>query len=184
MNDEDTNRLRACLLETLALKDLPRAGWVRVGIHEPESVAAHSWGVAWLVLVLCPPALNLQRALALAVVHDLAEVKTGDIIPADDVPARQKRAQEAEALRVLTAALPAAARIVALGDEYAEAETPESRFVKACDKLDMALQAARYASAGTCLDEFVETALRTLDEPLLRSLAEGPSNSDSSDKEP
>ena len=42
------------LLEALRLKRLKRAGWVRKGVPDPESVAGHSWGVSWLVLVLLP----------------------------------------------------------------------------------------------------------------------------------
>ena len=53
--------LRARLLEALSLKDLARAGWVRAGVQHPESVAAHSWGVAWLVLALCPAELDRGR---------------------------------------------------------------------------------------------------------------------------
>ena len=81
----DTDALRDRLSAALALKALPRAGWVRAGVRHPESVAAHSWGVAWLVLVLCPPALDRGRALAIAVAHDLPEVTVGDITPHDGV---------------------------------------------------------------------------------------------------
>ena len=56
-----TDLLRARLLEALALKELPRAGWVRERVQQPESVAAHSWGVAWLVLVLCPEHINREQ---------------------------------------------------------------------------------------------------------------------------
>ena len=38
--------LRERLAEALLLKEVPRAGWARVGVPRPESVA-HSWGVAW-----------------------------------------------------------------------------------------------------------------------------------------
>ncbi|MFT5458801.1 MAG: putative hydrolase of HD superfamily, partial [Myxococcota bacterium] len=64
------------LVETMALKALRRAGWVRAGVTSPESVAAHSWGVAWLVLVLLPRELNRERALTYALLHDLPEVRT------------------------------------------------------------------------------------------------------------
>ncbi|MCB9755489.1 MAG: HD domain-containing protein [Myxococcales bacterium] len=86
-------RLRACLLEALTLKELARAGWERIAVERPESVAAHSWGVAWLVLALCPAALDRGRALAIAVVHDLAEVRVGDLTPHDAVAPADKRAR-------------------------------------------------------------------------------------------
>jgi len=46
--------------------------------------------------------------------------------------------------------------------------------VKACDKLDRALQAVRYGACDTLdLQEFVDSALRRLDDPTLRFLALG-----------
>jgi putative hydrolase of HD superfamily len=164
--------IRACLAEAIALKDLPRAGWLRVGVDAPESVAAHSWGVAWLVLALCPPSLDRGHALALAVLHDLAEVRVGDITPYDRVAAAEKRAREQAALGGLVAPLARAGELRALFREYAARRTPESRFVHACDKLDMALQAHRYArELGVHTEEFVRSALEALADPELRALA-------------
>ena len=55
---------------------------------------------------------------------------------------------------------------------YLVDELAEGRFVKACDKLDMALQAQSYSAAqGLDLEEFVESALRRLPEGMLRELA-------------
>src|SRR5262245_31586095 len=83
------------LLEALRLKALRRAGWVRVGVPAPvESVADHSWGVAWLVLALLPEGLDRGKALAYAVLHDLPEVRTGDVTPMDRVPKEEKARRE------------------------------------------------------------------------------------------
>ncbi|HMV69905.1 MAG TPA: HD domain-containing protein, partial [Myxococcota bacterium] len=94
------------LVACLDLKALPRAGWVRRGVEAPESVAAHSWGVAWLVLALAPPEIDRGRALTYAVLHDLAEVRTGDITPHDGVPPAIKAAAEARAIDDLLVSLP------------------------------------------------------------------------------
>ncbi len=163
--------VRAHLLEVLKLKALPRAGWVRAGVAAPESVAAHSWGVAWLVLTLCPPELDRGRALAIAVVHDLAEARVGDITPHDGVPKTEKERLEAEAFAGLVAPLERGTELTALWREYEEASTPEGRFVKACDKLDMALQAQVYAAEADT-SEFIASALRSLTDETLRSLAQ------------
>ena len=61
------------LLAAYGLKHLDRAGWVRVGIDAPESVAAHSWGLCWLALSLCPAELDLGTVLSFATLHDVAE---------------------------------------------------------------------------------------------------------------
>ena len=165
-------RVRTALLEALALKDLPRAGWLRVGVDSPESVAAHSWGVAWLVLALCPPELDRGRALAIAVVHDLAEARVGDITPHDGVDAATKTRLETAALAAMTAPLANAAELQQLWADYETGATAEGRFVKACDKLDMALQAAAYqADLGVDTEEFVASALAGLGEAEIAALA-------------
>lgn len=166
--------LRAHLIEALALKELPRAGWVRAGVQSPESVAAHSWGVAFLVLVLCPEHLDRHKALAIAIVHDLAEARVGDITPHDGVAPQDKQRMEEEAFLALTTGLPTA-RAIELRQAFQDyGTTPEGRLVKACDKLDMALQAARYAGdQGLDLQEFVDSALARLEPGLLRELAGG-----------
>lgn len=168
----DSRILAARLTEALALKSLPRAGWVRAGVSSPESVAAHSWGVAWLVLVLCPSGLDRGRALAMAVIHDLAEARTGDITPHDGIDADVKHDLELEALESLLGKLPGAGELRGLWLEFEERRTPEGRFVRACDKLDMALQARRYA-AEQSIDpgEFVRSALASLDDETHRGLA-------------
>ncbi len=153
-------------MEALALKDLERAGWVRAGVRKPESVAAHSWGVAWLALSLCPPEVNRERALELAIVHDLPEVHSGDITPHDGISKKEKTRRERAALSRLVDGHPKSDELTALWEEYETGESPEARFVKACDKLDMALQAQWIEGQQTNLDlqEFVQSALARLGE--------------------
>lgn len=174
LDPDALKRIRAGLLEALTLKELPRAGWLRVGVQAPESVAAHSWGVAWLVLALCPEGLDRGRALGMAVLHDLPEVRAGDITPRDNVTAAEKRRREEDALEQLLAPVgERARRLRDLWLDFEEQRSAEARFVRACDRLDMALQAARYAGQGIDTAEFVESALAALDEPTLRALARG-----------
>ncbi len=155
------------LLAGLKLKAVSRAGWLRVGIVAPESVAAHSWGIAWLVLQLCPPDLDLGRALSLAVLHDLPEVRVGDITPHDGVSKAHKHALEAEAAQELFRDRP---DLRALWLDYAESHSPEARFVRDLDKLDMALQALLYGHTGADTSEFVASAARAAKAPRVRAL--------------
>lgn len=163
--------LESRLSAALALKDVARAGWRRVGIASPESVAAHSWGVAYLVLALCPSDVDRGKALAIAVLHDLAEAEVGDITPHDGVQKAEKHAREAQAFASLTSPLESRDELTALWLEYENGSSPEGRFVKACDKLDMALQAKRYRSAGFDTSELIASALAALDDETLRALA-------------
>lgn len=157
----------ALLLEALGLKDVDRAGWLRVGVQHPESVAAHSWGMSFLALALCPPELDLARVLAIAVLHDLPEVRVGDLTPHDPVGPAEKTRREEEAARALLSERP---DLLALWREYEEEQTAESRFVHALDKLDMALQALRYAERGADTEEFIASARKRLTPALTEIL--------------
>lgn len=135
--------------EAFRLKALDRAGWVRVGVPRPETVAAHSWGVAFLALLRCPPELDRERVLALAIVHDLAEARIGDITPHDGVSREEKARREKAALDDMLAAHP---EIRALCEDHA---SPEARFVKSLDVEDLRVQAGIYAEAGFEVLEFL-----------------------------
>jgi putative hydrolase of HD superfamily len=161
------------LLEAVGLKDVLRAGWVRAGVPSPETVAAHSWGVAWRVLALLPDDLDRERALLYAVLHDLPEVRTGDVTPLDGVSAADKHARERVALSALCAALPPdrGAALLRVWEAYEAQGDPEARFVRQLDRLDMAIQAVAYgARHGLDLAEFVASAAAVVTHPALRPI--------------
>lgn len=141
------------LLDAYALKDERRTGWQLRGVDAPESVAAHAWGVAYLVLALGDrfredlPAVDVDRALRLAVVHDVAEAETGDVATradstADRVDPAAKEAAEREAMTDLAGPLPD--RVRDAWEAYEARDSPEAVLVKECDLLDVCLQAVIY----------------------------------------
>ena len=73
----------------------------RGDIGDGESVADHSWAVAFLATLLCPEELNREKVLIMAILHDLAEVRVGDITPYDGVPVPEKHAREARAMEAM-----------------------------------------------------------------------------------
>lgn len=177
------------LLASLALKDERRTGWQLRGIEDPETVAAHSWGVSLLCLAFADAAgVDADRALRLAVVHDLAEAETGDA-PTRAEPAAEaldpdeKERRERAAMDELAAPFPG---VRAAWEEYEAHETPEARFVKEMDLIDMCLQALAYERGDRYdpdaeapafeshdrLDEFFATAEARLRTPLGRALFE------------
>jgi len=155
------------------LKQTARAGWVLRGIADPESVADHTFRVCLLALVLSrevEPALDRERCLAMALVHDLAESVVGDITPYDGIPVEEKHRREREALRELGGVL-GDGEVLALWEEYQAAATPEARFVKEMDKLETVLQAAEYqARTGVELGEFRAMGEERLALPVSRTL--------------
>ena len=147
-----------------ALKQLPRTGWTRAGIHQPETVAAHTARTAMLAWVLAGlEGVDQDRAATLALFHDSQESRTGDL---DHVgrnylqPAgnEQITADQAEALPQ-----PLAAALRRLVGEYEGRGSREAECARDADKLDMLLQALEYREAGwRNLDPFIQTALAAL----------------------
>jgi putative hydrolase of HD superfamily len=152
-----------------ALKGLRRAGWVRRGIAEPESVAAHCYRVALLARLVGPRlGLDVEKLLTLALLHDLAEARVGDLTPADEVAPAEKSAREVAAFAAIVGGLPEGARLLDLFEEYEHGASPEARLVREIDRLEMAMQALEYERAyGRDLDEFWVSARAALSEPLM-----------------
>lgn len=138
------------LLETQALDRVPRFGYLIRGVDDPESVTEHSWHVLFLVWTLADriPDLERARALDLAMIHDLAELRLGDLARTSSryFPPGAKHEAESAALAEILAPLPAATQ--ELLEEYHAGRTPEARLVKACDKLQLMLKVAVYESWG------------------------------------
>lgn len=156
----------AALTSLLALDRLPRTGWLLAGIEDPETIAGHVVSTAHLVLALAPavdPPLDVDRALALTIVHDSPEAWTGDLpkqVSAALAPG-VKDALEARVADELLSGLSETAR--ARHAEYAARESREARFARICDKLQLGVRLLAYQRAGRGeLDDFVET-LRGLD---------------------
>ena len=137
---------REPFLEVLGLKEVDRAGWKRSGLTDVESVAGHSWGVAFLAMQICPPELDRLKVIEMAVCHDVAEVRVGDITPHDGISAEEKIRIETEAMLSLSKGFPRGDHMLELYREYEVGETAEARFLKLCDKLDMAFQSYVYQS--------------------------------------
>jgi putative hydrolase of HD superfamily len=138
------------LLETQILDRVPRAGFVLRGVSDPESVAEHTWHVAFLVWTLAPriEGIDVGRAVEMALIHDLAELRIGDLprTSAHYFPEGAKQAAETAAMADILAPLPPRAR--ELFAEYEQNQTPEARLVKACDKLQLMLKVTVYERWG------------------------------------
>ena len=108
----------------------------------PESVAEHSWRLALTALLLRGefPALDIDRVVAMCLIHDLGECFTGDI-PAF-LKSEADRDTEDSLLRAWVATLPegVSGELAALYAEMDAQETDEARLYKALDKLEAVIQ--------------------------------------------
>ncbi|MGD2178645.1 MAG: HD domain-containing protein, partial [Anaerolineae bacterium] len=99
------------LLRANQLKRVPRAGWVMRGLADAESVSDHTFGVAFIALVLAhmtEQPIDVAKLLTIALLHDLPEAVLGDVpSPAlGYLPSNVKRTAEAEVLTALLKELP------------------------------------------------------------------------------
>lgn len=133
------------------LKELKRAGWIeKFSMTDGESVADHSFGAAITAMVLSDAmGLDSERAVKMALLHDIAESEIGDITP-DSMPHDKKEKMETEAFLRIASMLPEGMRAeyASIWDEFCAGKTPEARIVAQADKIDMALQAVTYERAG------------------------------------
>jgi putative hydrolases of HD superfamily len=144
-------------LELQILDRVPRSGYVLRGVHDPESVTEHSWHVLFLVWALGSriDGIDLARAVEIALVHDIAELRVGDLprTASHYFPDGAKKSAELAAMSDVLGPLPEHA--LDRYREYQDAATPEARLVKACDKLQLMLKVAVYERWGTgALAEF------------------------------
>ncbi len=169
----------AAYFELSHLKQLYRQGWLRRGIPNQrcESVAEHSFSVAVLALWLGQayyPHLDLNRVLRMALLHDIGEVYAGDIIPSDQTSDAEKHQQERASLEKVLGKLPTCQEYLELWLEFERGESPEARFVRQVDRLEMGLQARVYQAQGFAgMDEFIHSARQALVDPLLAEILEG-----------
>ena len=154
------------LLRLLPLDRLPRTGWLLHGVPEPESVAGHSLGAAFCALALAPrvdPPLDVDRVVALCVVHDAPEAESGDLPRAASraLPEGAKAAMEDSLARGLLRHLSPAA--LERFQEFSGTATREARLARLCDKLQLGVRLIVYRNAGQQgLGEFVD-GLKHLD---------------------
>ena len=153
-------------------KELPRQGFIALGFkrNEADSVAAHSWTTAMLTYMLGTemiknlPAsrqggqkLNLDKAIKMALFHDMAETIVGDVGTFVKGMAKGAFAGiEEEGLKWLVKDLPTTKEITSLVSEYTQRKTLEARLVKLADNLDALAQAKGVPAAKDALKYFKE----------------------------
>jgi len=157
------------LIELQRLKRLDRTGWTLRGLpNGTESVAAHSFGVGVTAMLLADEfvsrgiSLDVEKVLRLALLHDWAEVRVGDMPRTATFYFGSDARKEAE-----TAAFSDVVRDVdsanglygGLYSDYEQRSSLEARLVKAADVLDLLVQVLALERAGARgLDEFWEVA--------------------------
>jgi putative hydrolase of HD superfamily len=144
------------------LKNLDRTGWILAGVDKSqiESVAEHSFGTALISLLLASQCeqdgfkIDIGRVLTMAVLHDLAESETSDLVINQDAPdshmqLRNKIKAETQAMSEILGPLSNVGEsLLSLWDEIQKQTSLEARVVISSDILDMLIHAVALERAG------------------------------------
>jgi len=156
------------LIELQRLKRLDRTGWTLRGLpNGTESVASHSFGVSVTAMLLADKfakqgiAVDREKVLRIALLHDWAEVRVGDMPRTATLyfgSEARKQAETAAFLDVVNQVDPEGA-YASLYHDYEQRQSLEARLVKVADVVDLLVQVLALERAGARgLDEFWEVA--------------------------
>lgn len=171
---DDLTRRLDFILAADALRLVERRTFIGDGSRH-ENSAEHSWHLAVAVLLFEPLArerhLNLQRALEMALLHDLPEIGAGDTYVYDSAGRESQIEREQQAADEIFGKLPADqnAQFRARWDEFEALQTPEARFVRGLDRLLPIL--LNFATSGRAWKEHEIRAeqVRALNLPALET---------------
>jgi putative hydrolases of HD superfamily len=140
----DIQRILSVLRLAERLKSELRHSWLSSGRR--ESVAEHTWQMALMAVLMyrhLEHEVDLERTLAMIIVHDLVEAIAGDV-PFFETGERKamKRQRELEAIEEIRTMLPPASGelVAGLWHEFEGGTTPEARFAVALDNLEVQIQ--------------------------------------------
>ena len=122
------------------LKNNPRHSWTSSGRR--ESVAEHSWRLALMAYFVKDefPQADLEKLLAMCLLHDMGEAFTGDIPAFEKSPEDERREEAVLAAWVRDLPAPYCGELTALFEEMQALESLEARLCKALDKLEALIQ--------------------------------------------
>src|SRR5215213_2931819 len=137
------------LIELQRLKRLDRTGWILRGLpNGTESVASHSFGVSVTAMLLADKLMaqgvtvNVEKVLRMALLHDWAEVRVGDMPRTATMYFGSEARKQAEtaAFSDIVNSVDANGSYTSLYHDYERRESLEARLVKAADVLDLLIQ--------------------------------------------
>lgn len=158
-------------------KKLRRAGWIREKINNPESVAEHSFRVSIIAMVLADfLGLDKEKLIKMALLHDMGEVITGDIVwSRGSIVDIKKRAEKEQlgkiGLEKIFKTLGDPGEYKKIFEEMIARLSEEAKIFWQIDKLEMAMQALEYEKEqNKKLDEFFINADLQIETPLLKKI--------------
>jgi putative hydrolase of HD superfamily len=163
----------AFLFEMGHLKYLTRAGWLLLGIPQPETVAEHCFraGAVGIALAALEGA-DIGRTAALCLLHDAHQTRTGDAL--SGAHGYVTTAAPAAVTAHQTSAMPNATATIFqdLAAEYQAGQTLESQLAREADQIETLLQATEYRAQGHDTQAWRQTSTAALRTGSARQLAQ------------
>lgn len=152
-NDKITKMLRFYVLAT-ELKDLIRKGWKNWNIDRTrvESVAEHIYGTCILAIAIDSEFnlnIDVYKVVMMLVLHEIEEIKIGDLTPFDKVTKEEKRKLGKAAVEEILNTLNKKTEYIELIEEFENMQTEEAKFAKMCDKLEADIQCKIYCEENS-----------------------------------
>lgn len=131
-------KIAKLLFESGTLKLIPRSGWFKIGIKEPETVAEHSFRTALVAFIIAKMETGSYdeavKAAFLGLIHDLHESRTLDL----HKMARRYANMDDERIK------DEHAKILGI-EEFIQGEKHLTDYVEDADKLELLIQAKEYS---------------------------------------
>jgi len=134
------------LFKANILKNIPRSGYHFLGAGK-ESVAEHSFSVSFIAFVMSQiePDVDALKLIAMCLVHDLPEAKTGDL---NYVQKKYVTADENKAVEDITRNLPFGSSLADLINEFNADRSLEAKLAHDADQLALILDLKALSDIG------------------------------------
>ena len=157
------------------LKQIKRTYCIIEGIKNSESVADHSFRTSALALFFAKKCnLDENKCVKMAIIHELAEIRVGDIIALDKKSYNKKIDLEKRAIKQILKKIKKeeiCKEIYSLWKEYTNRKTPESKFVYELNVLEFLFQIDEYEKEGyRNFDEIWENKVSKIKNKYLKEI--------------
>jgi putative hydrolase of HD superfamily len=158
------------LFEAKMLKEIPRSGFHFLGSGK-ESIAEHTFSTTFIAYVMSQlePDVDALKLISMSLVHDLPETRIGDL---NTVHKTYVTANEAKAVKDITASLPFGSSIAKLIDEFNEGSSPEAMLAYDADQLSLILELKTLSDIGYAPpDKWLPPVLKRLKTETAKKIA-------------
>lgn len=178
MKNQKIEKLLQFYLLATELKDKIRSGWKVWNIERErvESVAEHIYGTCILAISIDSEFelnVDIYKVVTMLILHEIEEIKIGDLTPFDKVTKEEKRKIGKKAVEEVLSTLDKKVQYIELIEEFENMETKEAIFAKVCDKLEADIQCKLYCEENSIDINKKENAHLLKDERVQKLLEKG-----------